>query len=69
MLETASKEGWSGLNPLIIALTLLVTISAAVAIGVMLGYTAVALILHAMRRDSQPVPERTFTATEASSSG
>ncbi|MBZ5629071.1 MAG: hypothetical protein LAO06_09420 [Acidobacteriia bacterium] len=57
------------MNPLIIALTLLVTITAAVAIGVMLGYTAVALILHAMRRDSQPVPERTFTATEASSSG
>ncbi|MBZ5568779.1 MAG: hypothetical protein LAN64_13130 [Acidobacteriia bacterium] len=57
------------MNPLIVALTLLVIITAAVAIGVMLGYAAVALMLHAMRRDSQPAPERAFTATEASSSG
>jgi hypothetical protein len=55
------------LHPLIIALTLVVIIAAALSLGIILGYAAVAVMLHAMRRRPQRAPERALTATEASS--
>ncbi len=55
------------MNPLIVALTLALTIVAALSLGVFAGYAAVAGILHIMRREPQTTPERTLAATEASS--
>jgi NhaP-type Na+/H+ or K+/H+ antiporter len=52
-------------NPLIIVLTLLVTITAALALGVVLGYIAIYTILHAMRRQSQTVTEHALATTQA----
>jgi hypothetical protein len=57
-----------GLNPLIVALALAVTIAAAVGLGVMLGYGAIAVVLQAMRHGPQHEVERAFTPTEVSSS-
>jgi NhaP-type Na+/H+ or K+/H+ antiporter len=53
-------------NPLIVVLTLLVTIAGALALGVVLGYAAIYTILHAMRRQSQTVTEHALAATQAS---
>jgi NhaP-type Na+/H+ or K+/H+ antiporter len=53
------------MNPLTVVLTLLVTIAAALTLGVALGYFAIYTILHAMRRQSQTVTEHTLAATEA----
>jgi hypothetical protein len=52
-------------NPLIVVLTLLVTIAAALFLGVALGSAAIFTILHAMRRQSQTVTEHTLAATQA----
>jgi NhaP-type Na+/H+ or K+/H+ antiporter len=53
-------------NPLIIVLTLLVTIAAALVLGVALGYIAIYTILRALRRQSQTVTEHALAATHAS---
>jgi hypothetical protein len=50
-----------------IAFTLLVTIAAALGLGVMLGYVMISSILHAMGRRPQPVPEHVLATTEAHS--
>jgi NhaP-type Na+/H+ or K+/H+ antiporter len=50
-------------NPLIVVLTLLITIAAALAVGVALGYAAIFTILRAMRRQSQTVTEHAIAAT------
>jgi hypothetical protein len=50
-----------------VALTLAVTIAAALCLGVVLGYGAIVTILRALRRQPQSVPERTLAATPASS--
>ncbi len=55
------------MSPLIVALTLLLTIAAALSLGVVAGYAAVAAILHLMRREQHATPERALAATEASS--
>ena len=54
------------MNPLIIVLTLLVTIAAALVLGVVLGYIAIYTILLAMRRQSQTVTGHTLAATQTS---
>ncbi len=54
------------MNPSIIALTLIVTVAAALGLGVVLGYAAIAAILQAMRRESQPSSDRAVAATEVS---
>ena len=61
------RKGRTDVTPLLIVLTLLVTITVALALGVFLGYAAVNLMLRAMRRQTQPVPERTLATTHASS--
>ncbi len=53
------------MNPLLAALTLFVTITAALAAGVLLAYASVSAILHAMHRP-EPAVEQTMAATEAS---
>ncbi len=60
-------KGRPSLNPLIIALTLIVTVTAALGLGVFLGYAAIAAILQAMRREPQHTSEHAVAATEASS--
>jgi hypothetical protein len=50
-----------------IALTLVVTIAAALCLGVVLGYGAINTILRAMRRQPQSVPKPTLAATPAAS--
>ncbi|HEX9120089.1 MAG TPA: hypothetical protein VF840_06080 [Terriglobales bacterium] len=54
------------MNPLLVVVTLLFTIAAALTLGVALGYAAVYTILRAMRRGSQTVTEHALAATEAS---
>ncbi len=50
----------------LIALILLLTITAAVGLGVLLGYYAVSAILHAMGRHSRPVHEPALVASQGS---
>jgi uncharacterized protein YneF (UPF0154 family) len=47
-----------------VAVTLLLTIAAALILGVILGYAMITTILHAMRRRPQPVAERALVATD-----
>lgn len=55
------------MTPLIIVLTLLLTIVVALALGVVLGYAAISIMLRAMRREPQAIPEHSLAATQASS--
>ena len=50
-----------------IAITLLLTIAAALGLGVILGYAMISFILQAMRRHPQPVPEHVLATTEGHS--
>ncbi len=49
----------------IAAIALLITIAAALAVGVLLGYAAVTAVLHAMHRPQREA-ERALAASEAS---
>ena len=55
------------MTTLMIAFTLLVTIAAALGLGVILGYTMISTILHAMRRHPQPVAEHVLAITQGHS--
>jgi hypothetical protein len=55
------------LTALIIALTLLFTISAALGLGVILGYAMIISILRAMARRPQRVAEHVLATTEGHS--
>jgi hypothetical protein len=61
------RKGWPDVNALLIILTLLITIAAALGLGVGLGYAAINAILHAMRRQPQPVADHAFAPTQVSS--
>jgi hypothetical protein len=50
-----------------IAFTLLLTIAAALGLGVLLGYAMISTILNAMRRHPQPVAEHVLATTEGHS--
>ena len=52
-----------------IALTLLFTITAALGLGVVLGYAMISSILRAIARRPQPVPEHVLATTEGHSGG
>jgi hypothetical protein len=55
------------MTTLMIAFTLLLTIAAALGLGVILGYTMISTILHAMRRHPQPVAEHVLAITQGHS--
>ncbi len=52
---------------MIVALTLIFTVGAALSLGVVAGYAAVSAILHIMRREPAPAAERALATSEASS--
>lgn len=57
------------MTTLFTVLILLLTILAALGLGIMLGYYAVTAILHAMARHSHPVHEPALAASHTSAGG
>jgi hypothetical protein len=61
------RKGRPVVTTLMIAITLLLTIAAALGLGVIFGYAMISAILHAMGRRPQPVPEHVLATTEGHS--